>query len=381
MKNIILLTALILIIPAPAYSIHTISGAEYYIDTDPGEGNGKPIVAGDENYDSSFETMNFEIDLPNLNVGRHFLHLRTKNENGAWGLSRKCLFMVTGPKTIESAEYYIDTDPGEGNCISMNPKDGNFDGEAECIELSGIDTSNLVSGIHHVFIRTRNSEGTWGERRKYAFEVSEPSIIEYAEYYIDSGSGPGDPILLNASDGAFNEIEEDIEANIDTTNMAVGTYTVSLLAKDSYLKWGKIDDITFEVREPADFISGRIYTTLAGYNQLDVRYATVALEGTDYTTTTDVNGYFMFQNVPDGSYTLTINASDFVSVTQQVTLTGENSVTLDLPLTIAGTGGIYTQAELDEAVSNEMKKYDPSRDGKVSLEEAIHALQIVSGIK
>lgn len=263
----------------------------------------------------------------------------------------------------------------------MNPKDGNFDGEAESIELSGINTSNLVPGIHHIFIRTRNSEGTWGERRKYAFEVSDSSIVEYAEYYIDSGSGPGDPILLNASDGAFNEREEDIEANIDTTDMAVGTYTLSLWAKDSYSKWGKIGDITFEVREPADFISGRIYTTIAGYNQLNIRYATVALEGTDYTTTTDVNGYFMFQNVPNGSYTLTINASDFVFVPQQVTLTGENSVSLDLPLTVAAAGGLYTQAELDEAVSNEMRKYDPSGDGKVSLEEAIHAIQIVSGIR
>ena len=44
-------------------------------------------------------------------------------------------------------------------------------------------------------------------------------------------------------------------------------------------------------------------------------------------------------------------------------------------------GKIFTQGQLDQAVLNERKKYDPSVDGIISLEEAIHALQIVSGVK
>lgn len=44
------------------------------------------------------------------------------------------------------------------------------------------------------------------------------------------------------------------------------------------------------------------------------------------------------------------------------------------------SGSYYTQYELEQAVEEERSKYDPSLDGKVSLEEAIHALRIVSGI-
>ena len=35
----------------------------------------------------------------------------------------------------------------------------------------------------------------------------------------------------------------------------------------------------------------------------------------------------------------------------------------------------------EEIIVNERKRYDPSIDGVVSLEEAIHALRVVSGVK
>lgn len=44
------------------------------------------------------------------------------------------------------------------------------------------------------------------------------------------------------------------------------------------------------------------------------------------------------------------------------------------------SGSYYTQEELEHAVGEVIRKYDPSLDGKVGLEEAIHALRIVSGI-
>ena len=41
---------------------------------------------------------------------------------------------------------------------------------------------------------------------------------------------------------------------------------------------------------------------------------------------------------------------------------------------------LFTQAQLDEAVMNEMAKWDKNGDGRMGLEEAIRCLQIVSGI-
>lgn len=41
----------------------------------------------------------------------------------------------------------------------------------------------------------------------------------------------------------------------------------------------------------------------------------------------------------------------------------------------------YSEEQLNQAVLSERKRYDPSGDGKISIEEAIHALQIISGIR
>ena len=45
------------------------------------------------------------------------------------------------------------------------------------------------------------------------------------------------------------------------------------------------------------------------------------------------------------------------------------------------TAGLYTQADLDQAVQEERNKWDANRDGKIGLEEAIRALQVTSGMR
>ena len=42
---------------------------------------------------------------------------------------------------------------------------------------------------------------------------------------------------------------------------------------------------------------------------------------------------------------------------------------------------MFTQEQLNQAVLNERRRWDINDDNKISLEEAIHALQVVSGIR
>ena len=73
-----------------------ISQAEYFWDTDPGEGNGVPLQSKDGNFDESLEELvGAGVDLPSTS-GLHLLHVRVK----VWrslgrsvenvGISRKC---------------------------------------------------------------------------------------------------------------------------------------------------------------------------------------------------------------------------------------------------------------------------------------------------
>ena len=89
-----------------------IAGEEYYIDTDPGAGNGTPLMAADGSYNSSSEVGAIDIDTSGLSIGLHVLYVRTKNSEGQWGSSRKYMFEVIDASTIAAAEYYLDTDPG-----------------------------------------------------------------------------------------------------------------------------------------------------------------------------------------------------------------------------------------------------------------------------
>ena len=43
MKNLVLIACVLLLMPVQAFCSHTITGAEYYFDSDPGEGNGTPL--------------------------------------------------------------------------------------------------------------------------------------------------------------------------------------------------------------------------------------------------------------------------------------------------------------------------------------------------
>ena len=70
-----------------------------------------------------------------------------------------------------SAEYFINTDPGQGNATALEAKDGAFDSIHEEVSLSGLDVSGLGVGDHRVGIRFKDSAGNWGLVEYRGFRV------------------------------------------------------------------------------------------------------------------------------------------------------------------------------------------------------------------
>ncbi len=218
--------------------------AEYFFDNDPGVGNGTaiPITPG--------ATSNFIASIPSgsLTPGFHFVAIRTKGANGKWGIFESRGFYITGSTTdvpnITNAEYFFDTDPGQGNgtAISITPgANSNF--------TVSLPASGLTPGFHFLAIRTQRANGTWGIFESRGFYVSESTAsagdIVAAEYFIDGvdpGEGNGTSILVNPTGPTINQIFD-----IALTGVPSGARTISIRVQGSEGIWSQISTQSFNV--------------------------------------------------------------------------------------------------------------------------------------
>ena len=202
-----------------------ITAMEYYLDTDPGIGNGivLPITIG-PNID-----LDFVIPTATLSEGFHRLVIRAQDANGLWGISESRSFYVTrsGLTTqanIVAMEYYFDTDPGYGNGTTLPITTGTT------IDFNGlIPAPTLPGGFHVLYLRALDSDGVWSNIGFQSFFVDAlaGSKLAGVEYFFnnDPGIGAADSI-------AFVPVKDSIDSviNIPTTTLAVGTHTLGIRA-------------------------------------------------------------------------------------------------------------------------------------------------------
>jgi hypothetical protein len=147
-----------------------ISGAEYFIDHDPGVGNGTAISVG-----ATGNTVVFTASIPtaSLSNGFHTLAIRSRNTDGVWSLYQTGTFYISAATgnmpPITNAEYFIDTDPGVGNgsALTVTTPGDTINQTFICNVPGG--TSN---GTHILAIRTRDANGTWSLFETRTFDVA-----------------------------------------------------------------------------------------------------------------------------------------------------------------------------------------------------------------
>ena len=131
-----------------------IAQAEYFIDSEPGVGQGinLPLTSA-----ATIE-QTFQIPLdPNISPGLHFLYLRFKDQNDNWSLiERRPFFIQEITDEVIALEYYYDVDPGLGlaNTLTVSPAstiDQVFDIGVPC----------LSEGQHLLYIRGQDEHGRW----------------------------------------------------------------------------------------------------------------------------------------------------------------------------------------------------------------------------
>jgi hypothetical protein len=210
---------------------------EYFIDTDPGVGNGTQLsFTAAENWDSKPVT----IDLTSMTNGFHRLYTRVQDDKGSWSLSKQSLFykmdvpVVLNPK-IKALEYFVDEDPGVGSGIriSISPTTANIEDKSITIDLSAVTT-----GFHKLNLRALDDYGKWSIAVSKSFfmdviPTSENLVISKVEYFVDSDPGAGNGNALSFTQG--NNI--DVQGSIDLSAFNKGFHRLYIRAKDNKGRW------------------------------------------------------------------------------------------------------------------------------------------------
>jgi hypothetical protein len=291
---------------------------EYFIDADPGVGNGisVPVTAG-----QSVENVSFNFPIASLSDGFHLLSIRARNADNNWSATTYRPFVKfnlnggssSTPSDITYMEYFIDADPGVGSGISVPVTAGQT---LDNISFNFPITA-LSDGFHLLSIRARNADNNWSATTYRPFvkfnlnggSSSTPSDITYMEYFIDADPGVGNGVSVPITAG---QTVENVNFDVDINGVINGIHLLSVRAKNAYNQWSATTVDAFTKKDNIVSI-GSVSAAFCRETPFDVPFA--------------VSGTFGASNV----FTLQLsNASgDFTSPTVLGTFTGNTSGTLN----------------------------------------------------
>lgn len=227
-----------------------ITHAEYFLDSDPGPGNGTPITIS-----SPAEIVNFSASIPTntLASGFHYLAVRVKDQNGSWGFMERRSFYIFPPPTVNTAnitaaEYFIDSDPGPGNGIPIP-----VGTPGSTVNFVAAIPTSLSGGFHWIGIRVRDADGKWGFFESRSFYVNpvpvDMTAVTAAEYFFDTDPGVGNGTALTVNIPG-NIVNQTFLIPVPAS-MSAGDHMLSIRVRDVNGIWGLFERDTITVSNAA----------------------------------------------------------------------------------------------------------------------------------
>jgi hypothetical protein len=147
--------------------------------------------------DAGIVNLNELIATNALAIGLHSFDLRSIDDLGRVGQVHRAFLIVSSPfvggveHTLAAAEYFVNTDPGEGNGVPIPlPDDAVWD---EGDEESTATITGLPVGLHLVGIRTQDDLGRWSKAVTDTILVGPILVINRSgsDIVLNWQSGPG----------------------------------------------------------------------------------------------------------------------------------------------------------------------------------------------
>ncbi len=237
----ILLLLLLLYSMGAAASPDSLRRLEYFIDNDPGVGNGTSYTISVQR--DTFSGTGISVSIPsNIGPGWHTLYVRSLADSAGyrarWGNVVARSFFV--PFKLVAAEYFWDTDPGPGSgtALTISSPDDTI------TQTAVIPTTGLVPGWHDLYVRSKDSRGIWGNTGVRRVFVEES--ITSGEYFIDTdpGVGLGTPLTITTASDTVTATY-----SIGTTGLKAGTHSLYVRTRSVSGKWGEVQARSFYIRD------------------------------------------------------------------------------------------------------------------------------------
>ena len=213
-----------------------ITKAEYFIDTDPGQGKGTPVI----NF-APGDIVNFSFDIPTttLSDGFHFLATRVYDAEGKWSRYETRGFYLSSTTSINTsnivaAESFVDIDPGPGKGTPASV--GN---SGSTVTFTVVTPPQLAQGFHFLSIRVKDADGKWGWFEQRGFYViptpsNTPPIVA-VEYFYDTDPGVGKGSSLTVSSPG-DSIKQTFSIPVPNS-LSLGKHFLGIRVKDGAGNW------------------------------------------------------------------------------------------------------------------------------------------------
>ena len=173
-----------------------VSAAEWFVDTDPGHGKATRVtMAAGSNV--------MTIPTGELSTGFHLLGVRSCSRSGQWSPTLTSPIYVAGRMGAARAEWFVDTDPGEGKANAID-----VSGQPEITFM--LPTTELEAGAHSLTVRIMTALGQWLPFTVTPFTVTRNTGIATVESVMTVGISRADGRLVltcgDNMDGARVEV-------------------------------------------------------------------------------------------------------------------------------------------------------------------------------
>lgn len=174
----------------------SITQAEYYVDTDPGAGNGTPFTLSHTGSDSAWAAFSFQAGA--LSPGMHRLFVRYRDDSALWSKPVAAYYFILGAsssnfqaRSLTAAEYFVDTDPGVGSGTPFTLSHTGADSAWSIFNIPN--AGSFPPGMHRIFARYRGNTGVWtGAEGRYYFLVGpnssnyQPLLLTHWRFHFDT---------------------------------------------------------------------------------------------------------------------------------------------------------------------------------------------------